>query len=445
MRTGKIKLSYILGTVIVAIALVGLVVLYYKVPVAMGGSIPEMKDPLPSDTMLSADAVKADREYLIDFVESVHPYFVDGSDIDKYNEAKDRYISQTSGEMPVYEFGAATGEYLAFFEDGHTELFWWAQDESFEIWHSYHDGQMYYFGEDGNGDTGLYITAIDDTDMVEIYDVIDTCFSSENEMGRTINYDYYFNSENVLKYSGVDTSDGSLTVTLSDGSQVECTYLQWEEPEDNDSDENNFYGNSMYIDGDVVYIKFVNCREDEGYKAVLREVKKALLNGYTKFIIDVRGNGGGNSGTCDNLLEALGMKAPKYGTLTRYSEEAKEELGYLRKNGSNVYVQKLNGKNNPKISLAVLCDRYTFSSATMMCAYVHDGELGVLIGESSSNKPSMYGHPISFNLENSHIYGRVSHKRFTRPNGETEEDELVPDIVVPVDRAYQTAIDYLNN
>jgi hypothetical protein len=79
----------------------------------------------------------------------------------------------------------------------------------------------------------------------------------------------------------------------------------------------------------------------------------------------------------------------------------------------------------------------------MMCAYVRDGELGTLIGEPCSNSPSHYGEPIYFSLENSHLYGSISHKAFTRPNGDWEEKELVPDIEVIDNDSYQTAVDYL--
>ena len=52
-----------------------------------------------------------------------------------------------------------------------------------------------------------------------------------------------------------------------------------------------------------------------------------MENGCTKVIIDVRGNPGGDSNACLRILEALGMREPYYGSVIRFSKEAKEQGG----------------------------------------------------------------------------------------------------------------------
>ena len=48
-------------------------------PVSFGGSGVTRPDALPGDMLLTAEQVQADRQQLIGYVESVHPFFVDGT------------------------------------------------------------------------------------------------------------------------------------------------------------------------------------------------------------------------------------------------------------------------------------------------------------------------------------------------------------------------------
>ena len=92
----------------------------------------------------------------------------------------------------------------------------------------------------------------------------------------------------------------------------------------------------------------------------------------------------------------------------------------------------------------MLCDRETFSSATMLLVFVRDAGLGTIIGEPSANMPSAYGDIIYFTLDNSHVWGTISHKRFIRPDGENEERMLIPDIQTEPEDALEEALKYLN-
>ncbi|MBQ7775542.1 MAG: hypothetical protein IJ379_06440 [Lachnospiraceae bacterium] len=154
------------------------------------------------------------------------------------------------------------------------------------------------------------------------------------------------------------------------------------------------------------------------------------------------GNGGGDSDACERLLNAMGMEAPKYDILLRYSEEA----GYLRKSGTHHYKPSIGavGKKNEKVNLVVLCDRYTFSSATMLLVYVRDGGLGTIIGEPSSNQPNNYGEICNISLTNTHLYASVSHKKFIRPDADNKERMLIPDIETVPEEAYKVAVEFLN-
>lgn len=432
----KKKLIWIIAIILLVGLLVTGAVMYF-LPVSFGGTRTARPDALPGDTLLTAEQVQADRQQLMDYVESVHPFFVDGSDQTAYLAAKEAYLSETSAAMSVDAFMGATARYLTIFGDGHTRLSWQYGDEV-AIYHGYRDGQMYFADE--TGVTELTITAVDDVPMEQILATIDSLFPAENEMAVAKNYNYYFTSENLLKMAGVNVDKDAFTVSLSDGSTREC---RWFEPVETADSSAEPWGNKAGWDGDIFVVEFVECADDDNLKAIARELEQAVDSGCTKVIIDVRGNGGGSSNACERLLNAMGMKAPTYGMLVRYSQQAKEQVGYLRSSGTGLMKPNPAARQNDKVNLVVLCDRFTYSSATMLCVFVRDGQLGTLIGEASANMPNHYGDITYVALDNSHLYASVSHKRFLRPSGEMESRMVVPDIETSANDAYQAALEYL--
>ena len=436
MKKMKKRLLITFGIGLIILILLAAVGCLYFMPFGLGGTYPDQPDALPGDTVLSAQQVQEDRQQLIDYVESVHPFFIDGSDQTAYESAKGKYVKVTNGDMTVNDFMGATAEYLTVFGDGHTALRWQYGDEV-EIYHSYTNGRMYYADE--SGVTDQWITAVDDVPMEQIFATMDRLFPVENEMGVMTNYNAYFTSSNLLRMAGVDVEKEVFTITLSDGSQVECG---WYVPDETIASRQE--GNNAYWYKDIFVVQFVSCDDDDNLKYIANELKTAVENGCSKVIIDARGNGGGSSNACARLLWAMDMQAPSYGMLVRYSPAAKEQVGYLRSSGKYLAQPRAKARQNEQVELVVLCDRYTYSSATMLCVFVQDGQLGTLIGEPSSNMPNHYGDITYVALENSHLYASVSHKRFLRPSGETEGRMVVPDIQTTSGDAYQAALDFLN-
>lgn len=411
--------------------------LYIKKPWRAPNPDTEWVDPLPMDTMLSAEAVAIDREDAIKFIEDAHPFFVDGSDQSEYSKAKETYINATQTEMSVRDFMVATSRYYCFFNDGHTNL-WWSESEYLDI-AAYVEGDKYYYMADGENYSEVYITSIDNIPVLSINEAIDALRPAENEMGRLCNRIDLFGAKGALEVAGVDVTKEQIEVSLSDGTSF---YTSFKEATGGHTYEDT---NTIGLDGDVVVVDFNMCDYDEAMKKICEQLKEYINNGYDKVIIDVRNNPGGSSKACTALLEAMDMRAPSYGIFVRYSEEAKAQRPYALSFGSAYTgAPSLDGKGNDKVKLAVLCDRKTFSSATMMLVYVRDGKLGTIIGEPSANKPSCYGDILNNVLENSHIISTVSHKKFVRPDADNNEDMLVPDIETSPDLAYETAFEFVH-
>lgn len=434
------KLALILGFILFDIFIV--FVLYFLVftQIGFGDSHPTTLNSLDPHTLLTSEQAASDRDLAIQFLENVHPYFVTHDDLSAYEHAKQTYIDSTSKELTVGAFQAATAKYFCFFKDGHTNIRW-TETMYLDLKQMYKDGKTYCL-EDGSI-SDKYITHMGHIPIKDIYNAIDQSIPSENPMGLQCNRENYLMGKNFLQYAaGVKIEENSLDITFSDGSANKYSFCK-----SNDSAFADYAVplNTWQMDNDIFVINFKECTDDENLMKITEALKKALQQGCEKVIIDARGNSGGNSNACLRLLNAMDMTPPEYDVLIRYSPEANEQRGYASQS-DETYHRKGSDEShrNENIRLAVLCDRYTYSSANMLCVWVRDGNLGTIIGESSSNSPSHYGDILSLTLPNSHIFATVSHKKFVRPNENNTENMLIPDIQTSSQKAYEKALEYLN-
>lgn len=435
----KKKIGLVIVVIVLFLAII--VGICYSFPLSTGGKSVDIPKSLAAETVLTAEQVIEDRDKAIEYMEEIHPYFILVEDQGDYEEAKQKYIQTAASEMSVRDFQAATAEYIGFFQDGHTRLAW-KEEEYVDVKSTYHEGKTYVV-KDGEI-TDVYVESFGGVGVETIYEAIDKMFPAENEMAQAINRYNYVDGKNFLTYVGAEITDDKISVVFSDGTEGVFGFYNPSEVATATEDE-EYTGNSWYMDGDIFVVNFNTCSDDEELRGIASELSKKVEEGCKKVIIDVRENGGGNSDACVRLLEAMDMKAPQYDMVIRYSEDAKEQRGYLRSNGMYRWNAKSDGKPNKDIDLVVLCDRYTFSSATMMCVYVRDGKLGTLIGEPSSNMPNAYGDILYFVLPNSHLYGTVSHKQFIRPDKTNNERMLVPEIQTTSEDAYDAAVKYLRD
>ena len=183
-------------------------------------------------------------------------------------------------------------------------------------------------------------------------------------------------------------------------------------------------------------------------------------------VIDVTSNGGGNSNLCDILLSWLKpVKETKtMNAYTRFSElwkqsypvpaaiyekafAEKQQLfameklydekilaSYLPKNAAESKFDKLFIRNNDenlifKGNIIFVQSARTFSSAGLLITTAIDNNIGITIGEKSSYKPCHNGDLLAWELPNTKIKGKVSHKIFYRPNAnKCNENYLSPDV-----------------
>ena len=217
----------------------------------------------------------------------------------------------------------------------------------------------------------------------------------------------------------------------------------------------------------ICYLQFNMCydslnypqlgqRFDDFVEEMMAEIENKSIQ---TLVVDVRNNGGGNSGLCDLLLSYLTDydKMKNMGCKVRMSEllikhqpnlagvelndGTKPDFGDVfdyweikRDNPEEVASAHRINHNPEKIfkgNVIFISGRGTFSSAGLLLTLARDNNIGTIIGETSGHRPSHYGDVLRFNLTNTDTKATVSCRHFTRPNENlNDEIELVPDIVL---------------
>lgn len=387
-----------------------------------------------------------DAQQLIATLEETHPAFALDAVPAGYQAAKEAFLAKTSDPAcTLYDFTWAAMAYTASLGDEHTHIdpFGGVPQPRLEVgWTA--DGEHLYLTDKGGAVTKTEVTAVGGVPVKQLFAVIDRYVASENTAGQDVNHASWAASPAMLIKAGAAFSaDNTLVLTLKENGQTLSKTVGLVQPQNNAQEPVI----TTKMVGDVMVVDFNQCVDDSAFEQAAAELKKAVQNGTDKVIIDVRGNGGGNSDTCVQLLNAMGMEAPGYGAYVRYSPLAKGTYPqmYDKDSGGQRYEpQPELARANDKVKLVVLTDEGTFSSANMLAVYVRDGKLGTLIGRPSSNMPNHYGDILTVDLNNSGTYCTVSHKQWLRPDQSAKGNTLTPDIVTAVgEDALQRALDYL--
>jgi len=84
---------------------------------------------------------------------------------------------------------------------------------------------------------------------------------------------------------------------------------------------------------DIFYIDLPFLADGLHITEIANAIENAIAGGMSNFIIDLRGNGGGNSLAGQRLIEAMGIEVPVFGSIQRISPlllEAHSFMWYLR-------------------------------------------------------------------------------------------------------------------
>lgn len=394
-----------------------------------------------------------DADQMVAFLESAHPAFVLDMVPEGYETAKADFLTVAADpSTDMVQFTLAAMAYAASLKDGHTSIDPFGNETQPILdvgWVA--DGDHLYLLDNNGAVSGTEVTTVGGMPVADLYAAIDRLIPAENVSAENRNHARWTRYPNILYVLGAAIQeDNSVAVTLSDGGKSSTRTFSSSYPSQSDSTDSEETIVSTRQMGDVFYVDMNSCVLGAENDAAAKALRDAVADGTTKVIIDVRGNGGGNSNACEQLLDAIGMTAPQYGVYVRYSDLALDihqpfARGYTQAEGGDRYEPNLDAaKANPAVQLVVLTDEDTYSSATMMGVFVKDGGLGTIIGRASSNAPSSFGDILYYQLPHTSIQGTVSHKQWLRPDQSADPRVLQPDIETAVgEDALQTALDYL--
>lgn len=205
-----------------------------------------------------------------------------------------------------------------------------------------------------------------------------------------------------------------------------------------------------FLENNIAYIEFntMNGSLRDSFTVFLRNAFTEIQNRNPKgLVIDLRRNGGGDSGLGDLLVSYISDKPYRNvsGMKLRISKHSKayaemrgaDDPFKTWKNGS-LYEYEVNKLTEPAANkqryngkVAVLIGNATFSSANMLTNAIKDYRLATLIGESTAEPGNDFGEIFSFMLPETRIVATTAIKMFMRANGDVNDfTGISPDIPV---------------
>lgn len=171
----------------------------------------------------------------------------------------------------------------------------------------------------------------------------------------------------------------------------------------------------------LALLTLTSCINDAYYKNCLREMFTEVKEKQIRYVaVDVRGNGGGNSGVANEFIRYLPVDA--------YSDAPSD----WRWNFLTFHIDA-HMKNKPYTELTftgqvfICTDRHSFSSAMLFPEMIQDNGLGKIIGESPANNANGYGDIAYFSLKESGLMIQISTKKWYRIRTEQPDDYITPD------------------
>lgn len=419
-------------------------------------------------------------------LKTVHPNLLAKCSPERYlalrNEAfaKIAGAADKNGRVSKEDMAYALAYVAAAFGDGHTSL--WDLRVSQRTRDKTRIPPFVLEGRDGK----VFIRSADDADFVGaelqeingialgtfIKPIIDRC-SGESLAFRTTRFissqrDYWAASGLLNEMSGV-----TVTIAKPDGTVVrrKVPLMAYEESDrlfaSVKPHNNGGTSFSLVADGEIGYFRYprfmYNDDEIKKVKGIFAEIN---AKGVKKLVIDIRGNGGGNSDMGDLIAGFLTTKTYSSFSLVeaKISEEAIQRGNFDKE--AEPLVGLLVSYNGEKKSgggydvftgsVCLLTDNYTFSSAVDFATLFQRYVQGTIIGYETGGFPTSFGDVLAFKLRNSGLPYGVSYKRFVTglPRPGDDMHGILPDVpATPAvlaaykgsdDPVLSFAMDYLN-
>jgi len=407
---------------------------YYFTLYPRRGVLTQFDPSLPLDEALTQQEAARDLEYFYNHLKSRHPAWLDGSEA-LTQAVEEQYQTELAGignTISVLELWQASGRIAAQLGDGHT-------------WVSWNDPEtpLYIDNFKQLEDYGAPLT-INNVPTSEILDNFLSMIPVELRFYAEATFlKNFIINESLLTFSGVDTTDGvNMTFQTDEGEQsfhYVFVPLKRVVKYANSIEDEIWVDYAIEPEKDVGIFTLRSCVNNEEYQHTLASFfSEVFTNDISNVVIDLRGNGGGNSSVANEFLTYIDVDAYKM-----WDSDVRNGW-YLQKNRDHV-IENPRKAETFDGNLFVLTDTFTYSAAMDFAMLVGDNDLGTLVGEPSGNLPEGYGDILFFQMPNSDLVIRISYKKWYRIDSTKADEPLMPDVVVPAEEALDKVLELIDS
>ena len=392
------------------------------------GTVKDYQETLPLDWLLTRKQAEDDLEFVMEHLRGRHPAWLEENEVMAAAEAQYQTELVSLSDVPsVEELWRAAARITSVMHDGHTL-----------VYASLPGRYVNDFDSLRNSGT---LVAINGEAAADIFARARTLFPYETDEYAI----HHFSStvlmnEKYLRLVGVDTSNGVVYTFEKDGETTDISYdlVPIEEVTGYDGGDSKWVYYDIDTENSIGIFTLTECTYNDEYKAVVKEFFEAVKkNGICDIIVDLRGNGGGNSMVADEFLRYIDIDSyygwaskVRYGNFLRTNERCLESNEKLEPPfGGNIYL---------------LTNVFTYSAAMDFAMLVGDNDIGVIIGEASGNLPDSYGDSLSFRLPNSKLDLNVSFKKWYRVDESKAGQPIEPDHPCDPNDALEKAYELIN-
>lgn len=382
---------------------------------------------LPLETELTKKQILGDIDYVIGKLRERHPAWLEKENkrVDaveaKYSDERKKINDDEKDCYTVLEEWQIISGIMNQLYDGHSRV------------NCYSDSKKYIDDFSQINEYGNPI-AINDEPTEKILESFLNLFQYERVEFAQAVVGEYIKQELYLNWLGVDTSDGVTFKYVTDSGEKEYHYsfVPYENVANNDVEESEWVNYEIEEKDNLAIFTLKECDYNDMYVNTVNEFfDKVDSADIENVIVDLRGNGGGNSYVANEFLSHLNIDGymglsgdVRYGNFLIHNEP----YYYTVEKKENAYDGKV----------FILTDVFTFSSAMDFAMFFKDNNLGTVVGEASGNMPEAYGDVLSFTVPNSKLAFSVSYKKWHRIDQSKCDEPIKPDY----ECKSQDALDY---
>lgn len=172
----------------------------------------------------------------------------------------------------------------------------------------------------------------------------------------------------------------------------------------------------------MAVLTLTECNYNQTYKDCVNSMFTAVKQkNIQNVVVDLRGNGGGNS--------LVGNEFIKYLPVDGYLDGPFDwRWGFITFHGNS---GKVRNERNQSLTFEgnvyLLTDNRSFSAAKDFAMLIQDNNLGKVVGEPPANSVNGYGDITNFYLRNTGIFVQISTKKWYRIDRAKTDDYVMPD------------------